>query len=94
MSFERTPDLSTTAYYSLKGFIKVYVKDRLLCDLERSIGHELAHHKQYLDGRLTNTEIDGADGSQLENEANSVAGILVRKWGKLHPEIYYSSIWK
>jgi hypothetical protein len=54
----------------------------------RSIAHELVHHKQMLEGRLKNTALDGQDGSPIENEANSTAGIIIRKYGKLHPEIY------
>jgi len=88
MAFERTPDLKTTAYYDLNGFIKVYVKDRAIIDVCRSIAHELVHHKQNLEGRLTNAGKDGEDGSPIENEANAVAGVLIRKYGKLHPELY------
>ena len=88
LAFKRTPDLKTTAYYSLDGSIKIYAKNRAIIDVMRSVGHELVHHKQNLDGRLTNPEKDGADGSELENEANAVAGILIRRYGKLHPEIY------
>jgi hypothetical protein len=44
---------------------------------------------QFLEGRLLDAVKDGEDGSDIENEANAVAGIIIRKWGKLHPEIYY-----
>jgi hypothetical protein len=33
-------------------------------------------------------QADGEDGSPIENEANAVAGIIIRKYGKLHPELY------
>lgn len=90
LAFTRTPDLTTTAYYdySKDGFIKVYVKNRAIIDICRSIAHELVHHKQFLDGRLLDAVSDGADGSPIENEANAVAGEIIRKWGKLNPEIY------
>lgn len=88
LAYERTPDLTTTAYYSMNGLIKVYVKDRAIIDVCRSIGHELVHHKQNLEGRLVDTAKDGADGSPIENEANAIAGVLIRKYGKLHPELY------
>jgi predicted GNAT family acetyltransferase len=88
LAYERTPDLKTTAFYNLNGFTKVYVKDRAIIDVERSIAHELVHHKQNLDGRLVDATKDGEDGSELENEANALAGVIIRKWGKLHPEIY------
>jgi N-acetylglutamate synthase-like GNAT family acetyltransferase len=88
LAFERTPDITTTAYYDLKGFIKIYVKDRAIMDICRSIAHEFVHHKQNLDGRLVDAVKDGQDGTDIENEANAVAGIIIRKWGKLHPELY------
>jgi hypothetical protein len=89
LAFEKTPDLRTTAYYhNSDRRVKVYVKDRAKIDIMRSIAHELVHHKQNMDGRLTDPEIDGADGSPIENEANSLAGIIMRKWGRIHPEDY------
>jgi hypothetical protein len=89
LAFKKTPDLRTTAYYhNTEHRIKVYVKDRAKIDIMRSIAHELVHHKQNIDGRLTDPEKDGADGSPIENEANSLAGIIMRKWGRIHPEDY------
>jgi hypothetical protein len=89
LAFKKTPDIRTTAYYNNgEKRVKVYVKNRAIVDVCRSIAHELVHHKQNLEGRITNPEIDGADGSEIENEANAVAGIIIRKWGRLHPEVY------
>lgn len=90
LAFTRTPDLTTTAYYNFSkdGFIKVYAKDRAIIDICRSIAHELVHHLQFKEGRLNDATTDGADGSPIENEANSVAGIIIRKWGKLNPDLY------
>lgn len=88
LAFERTPDLVTTAYYNASGYLVVYAKNRAIVDVLRSIGHELQHHKQNLEGRLKDPAKDGEDGSPIENEANAVAGILIRKYGRLHPEIY------
>jgi hypothetical protein len=90
LAFTRTPDLRTTAYYDYSGdgFIKVYAKDRAIIDICRSIAHELVHHLQFVQGRLLDANKDGEDGSQIENEANAVAGVIIRKWGKLHSEFY------
>lgn len=88
LAYERTPDLKTTAYYDLNGYLKVYVKDRALVDICRSIAHELVHHLQNIEGRLMDVAKDGDDGSPIENEANAVAGVIIRKYGKLKPEIY------
>ena len=41
-----------------------------------------------VNGDIKNVAEDGNDGSDIENEANAVAGIIMRKYGKLHPEIY------
>jgi len=88
LAFERTPDLKTTAYYNLTGMIKCYVKNRAIIDICRSIAHELVHHKQNLEGRLVDAVKDGEDGSPIENEANAMAGVIIRRYGKLHPSIY------
>jgi hypothetical protein len=89
LAFEKTPDLRTTAYYNNGDRrVKVYVKDRAKIDVMRSIAHELVHHKQNIDGRFDNAEDPGADGSEFENEANATAGLIIRKWGRIHPEIY------
>lgn len=88
LTFERTPDLKTTAYYRLDGFIKVYVKERSTRDALFSMAHELVHHQQNIQGRLIDIEKNGADGSEIENEAHAKAGELIRLYGKMHPEIY------
>ena len=89
LAFERTPDIKTTAYYNNGDKrLKVYVKDRAIMDVCRSIAHELVHHKQNLDGRLKDSAKDGEDGSEIENEANAVAGVIIRKWGKKNPDLY------
>jgi hypothetical protein len=89
LAFEKTPDIRTTAYYNNGDKrMKIYVKNRAIIDICRSIAHELVHHKQNIDGRLKDAEDPGADGSEFENEANAVAGVIIRKWGRLHPEDY------
>lgn len=79
---------STLAHYEIGGNIVIYGKDRSLCDLERSIGHELFHVKQFEDGLLNNPAEQGKDGSEIENMANAKAGELIRVWGKMNPIIY------
>jgi hypothetical protein len=81
--------LVTTAAYGDKK-VYVYAKDRAIVDIMRSIAHELTHLKQDLEGRLNpkNHEKNNAAGSDIENEANYRAGEIIRKFGKIHPEIY------
>jgi hypothetical protein len=39
-------------------------------------------------GSINDAAKDGSDGSPIENEANAVAGVIIRKYGKIHPELY------
>lgn len=80
-------NLTTTACYG-NGKSIVYAKDRGFLDICRSIAHELTHFKQDLDGRLTDIARVGADGSDIENEANSKAGEIIRVYGRLNPHLY------
>lgn len=64
--------------------IQVVTKDRHPVDVMRTVAHELVHHKQ----RLAGQQMDGADGSDTENQANAIAGVILRKFGKSHPECF------
>ena len=66
--------------------IWVYCGNRNMADILRTLAHELVHRKQDEDGRI-NYE-SGKTGSDIENEANAKAGILLRDFGKQHKEIY------
>ena len=50
----------------------------------------MVHFKQKQNGKLNinNAIKSGADGSEIENEANAIAGVILRKYGKLNPDIY------
>jgi len=66
--------------------LMVYTKNRHPMDIFRTVAHELVHHKQNLDGRLgKNIAKEGATGSDIENEANSEAGKVMRYFGKDNP---------
>ena len=66
--------------------IWVYCGNRNMADVLRTLAHELVHRKQDEDGRI-NYE-SGKTGSEIENEANAKAGVLLRDFGKQHEEIY------
>jgi len=66
--------------------IWVYCGNRNMADILRTLAHELVHRKQDEEGRI-NYE-SGKTGSDIENEANAKAGILLRDFGKQHKEIY------
>jgi hypothetical protein len=79
---ERTPELKTYAYYSpADGLVCVYIKNRGCADVLRSIGHEFIHHKQNQEGRLKQGESIPDIGGPIEDEANSIAGQLVKEFG-------------
>ena len=80
--------ITTTAVYDHDGNITVYIKNRAIVDILRSIAHEMVHHKQNENGLLTGSPSEGADGSDIENEANAKAGELIRIFGRQNPEIY------
>lgn len=64
--------------------IKIVIKDRHPMDVMRTVAHELVHWKQ----RQENKTMDGSDGSDTENEANAIAGIIMRRFAKAHPECF------
>ena len=66
--------------------IWVYTKNRNMADMLRTLAHEMVHHKQAEDGRIDMNS--GETGSEIENEANAKAGVILRKFGKTHEMIY------
>ena len=68
------------------GKIWLYVKNRNMADVLRTLAHELVHRKQDEDGRIDYNS--GDTGSEIENEANAQSGILLRKFGKNNENIY------
>lgn len=71
--------------------IIVQSENRLSADIIRTIAHEMVHRKQDELGLIKNALTDGATGSSIENQANSVAGILLRQYGKRNKAIYTES---
>jgi hypothetical protein len=67
--------------------ISITVKNRHIMDVCRTLAHELVHFKQDLEGRIRSSE-DGATGSPIENEANAEAAVIMRNWGRRHPNLF------
>jgi Zn-dependent peptidase ImmA (M78 family) len=57
-----------------------------MADILRTLAHELVHHMQNLDDRLTDNS--GDDGSPEENEANALAAVIMRQYGRENSHIY------
>jgi hypothetical protein len=57
-------------------------------DILRTVAHELTHYKQDAEQQLNDKS--GATGSPEENEANQMAGIIMRHFNKKYPEFLSS----
>ena len=62
----------------MNDIIKIQIANRHPLDVMRTLGHELVHYKQKISGN----EMSGETGSNCENEANSVAGEIMRHYTK------------
>jgi hypothetical protein len=67
------------------GNIRVMAHGRHPIDVLRTLAHELVHYKQDSEGRIHDDS--GETGSDEENEANAVAGIIMRDFDQANPEL-------
>jgi len=68
------------------GVVNVVITNRNLADVLRTLAHEIVHYKQKIENRLESDS--GDDGSEIENEANATAAVIMRKYGKINPNIF------
>jgi hypothetical protein len=66
--------------------IWVYIGDRNLIDIFRTIFHELVHHRQFQLDMIGDN--DSYPGSPIEMVADVMAGKYIKIYGKEHPEIF------
>lgn len=66
--------------------LRVVAVNRNLADVLRTLAHELVHHKQRKDNRLDPDS--SKTGSEIENEANALAGVFMREFGQKNPIIF------
>jgi Zn-dependent peptidase ImmA (M78 family) len=79
---ENRDGFKTYAYYNPNTkTIGVYIKNRAIADVMRSIAHELVHHKQYQNGEIKNGDKVQDVGGKIEDDANAIAGQLIKKFG-------------
>lgn len=70
-------------YNTQTGHIQVSVVGRHMMDIFRTLVHEMVHHRQILQGlHEVWTEAD------LESDANTVAALCMRAYGKLNPQTF------
>jgi hypothetical protein len=83
---------SFAAYNPSSNELSISTMNRHPMDIFRSVAHELVHHKQNEDGRLgKDIAKEGATGSDIENEANSEAGKIMRWFAKANPDMFGKS---
>lgn len=66
--------------------LKVFYPGRNLADICRSLTHELCHHRQNELDMIYNDA--GETGTDIENDANAMAGIIMRDYGKKNVDVY------
>ena len=94
ISFDIPIILIDDADFAKKSFAFGYItKDKIIylsvinrhpVDILRTLSHEVVHYKQLLEKGT----IKSHPGSPEENFANAKAGEIMRKYGKLHPELF------
>jgi hypothetical protein len=81
-------ELHRTGQYDWqKNHMVVYVGNRNMVDILRTLCHELVHVKQGQIGKIQRATQNGP-GSPLEVEADAKAGYLMKLYGKLYRDIF------
>jgi len=68
--------------------ILVYIKGRSLADYLRTLAHELVHFHQRKTGKIEDGHKYPEIGGEIEDEANSVGGQIIKSFGKTHKKVY------
>lgn len=72
------------------GKIWIYVNNRNMVDVFRTIAHELRHLQQGEQGKIKPNS--SYPGSPIEVDADAWAGMVIKIFGKHHPQIFESKI--
>lgn len=74
----------TTGVRQENGTLKILAGGRMLLDVLRTLSHEWVHEGQH---QILGWEIEGDEiGGPYENQANSLAGVYLKKFQVNHPE--------
>jgi hypothetical protein len=74
----------TTGVRQQNGLLKILAGGRMLLDVLRTLSHEWVHEGQH---QILGWEIEGDEvGGPFENQANSLAGVYLKKFQVNHPE--------
>ena len=72
-------------HHDSQRIIELDIDQRHPIDIIRTLAHELVHYKQDLQGRLDDTSWQ--TGSPTENEAHEEAGVIMRNFDKMYPDL-------
>lgn len=76
--------IMTTGVRQQDGTLKILAGGRMLLDVLRTVSHEWVHEGQH---QILGWEIKGDEiGGPYENQANSLAGVYLKKFQVNHPE--------
>jgi Zn-dependent peptidase ImmA (M78 family) len=79
------------ANYNLEtDVIRVNTHGRQIMDTLRTLAHEMVHAAQNRGLVQADLESD-LPGQGIEHVANSLAGVIMRRWAKVHPELFSRS---
>ncbi len=83
-------NFDTLAYYETGAYKShVYCKNRAVIDCLRSLAHEIYHNYQDVNDLIPQEQNYAEnDSEKIENDANAKAGEVIRKFGRLHKELY------
>lgn len=71
---------------SNKNVVHISIANRHPMDILRTVAHEYEHYKQHLEKGIPRKTSHAGDAT--ENQANAKAGLIMRKYGQLHPELF------
>lgn len=81
--------IPTLALFNIpESKIVVYVKNRNVADVLRSVAHELVHKEQMDTGKFKFGDEIQDIGGGIEDEANAVAGSLVKSFSYSNSDVY------
>jgi PGDYG protein len=66
--------------------IKIIMRNRHPIDIMRTLAHELVHYKQDVEHKIGPDS--GKTGSPIENEANALAGQIMRRFDEENPQLF------
>ena len=66
--------------------IEVVIRNRHPIDIMRTLAHELVHYSQHRRGEIKSDS--GETGSDIENQANALAGQIMRRYDQEYPQMF------